>query len=183
MEQPSLESNRLILRPFSQKDAKRVRELAGVFDVSRYTEAVPYPYKDGDAEDWISTLPEEYSSGKGATFAIEHKESGSLMGGIGLGICDVHKKANLGYWLGRPYWSNGYCSEAAKRLIDYAFEERSIHRIYARHMECNPASGRVMQKIGMTLEGKLKDDIQKEGVFHTMHIYGITNSESGRQGP
>ncbi len=176
MTQPTLESNRLLMRPFSQTDANRVRELAGEYEVARYTEAVPHPYEEGEAERWIACQSEEFSRGTGATFAITLKENGSLLGAIGLIIATNHKKANIGYWIGKPYWSSGYCTEAAQVVIDYAFDELSIHRIYARHMAGNPASGRVMEKIGMKKEGELVDDMFRDGNFHTMIIYGMINS-------
>ena len=180
--QPNLETSRLLLRPFSPEDANRVRGLAGEYEVARYTEAVPHPYGEGEAERWIASHANELNRGTGITYAITIKESRDLIGAIGLVIVTKHKKANLGYWIGQPYWGIGYCSEAAKRLIAYAFDVLAMHRVIARHMECNPASGRVMQKIGMTLEGKLKDGVQRDGAFTTTLIYGITNGglDAGR---
>ena len=61
----------------------------------------------------------------------------------------VDGNAELGYWIGEPYWNRGYCSEAAKSLVQFAFEKLAVKNIMAEHLSSNPASGRVMQKLGM----------------------------------
>jgi len=180
--QPTLRTNRLILRPFSIEDAKRVRDLAGNIEVARYTEAIPHPYGDEVAESWIEAHDNEFREGKSVNFAITLKESGEILGAVGLIMEKKDQKANLGYWIGRPYWGCGYCSEAAKALVEYGFHQWSIHRIYARHMECNPASGHVMRNVGMHFEGELKDDMYRDGKFHTMLMYGIINSKEVSEG-
>ena len=83
----------------------------------------------------------------------------------------------LGYWLGVPFWNQGYCTEAALAVVQYGFEVLRLHRIYASHMIRNPASGRIMQKIGMTYEGCQRQHVQKWGVFEDLATYGILQSE------
>ena len=129
------------------------------------------------AEQWISTHEERYASGEFVNFAIVRRADNILMGSISLRINPPHAHAEMGYWLGIPFWSQGYCTEAARAVVQYGFEILRLHRIYASHMTRNPASGRVMQKIGMTYEGCQRQHIQKWGVFEDLATYGILQSE------
>jgi ribosomal-protein-alanine N-acetyltransferase len=86
-----------------------------------------------------------------STCAIVLRETTELCGAISLGINQRHQHAELGYWLGVPHWNRGYATEATTALLSYGFTTWQFHRIYARHFTRNPASGRVMQKLGMKL--------------------------------
>jgi len=176
-ERPTLETARLILRPFRTDDAGDVQRLAGDRDVAYNTMLVPHPYEDGEAERWIGTHLETYESGQGVTFAITRREDGALLGSIGLTIFEKHRSGELGYWLGKPYWNNGYTTEASRAVLQYGFLLRNLHRIHAKHYARNPASGRVLQKIGMQPEGVLREHILKWGVFEDVAMYGILASE------
>jgi RimJ/RimL family protein N-acetyltransferase len=111
-------------------------------------------------------------------FAITHREKGFLIGGIGLNnINKEHENAELGYWIGKPYWGKGYCTEAARTVLKYGFEVMRLNRIHANHYTRNPASGRVMQKIGMKHEGHLRQHVKKWGKFEDSEVYGILRSE------
>ena len=174
---PILETERLILRPFSISDSERVRELAGNKDVYATTLNVPHPYETGMAGKWISSHLSQFYSGSGVNLAIVLKEAETLVGAIGLGAKPRHRRAELGYWIGVPYWGNGYCTEAAREVVQYGFEVLGYHKITSTHMKSNPASGRVMEKCGMIREGELVDQVYKDGNFHTLLVYGIRDSE------
>jgi RimJ/RimL family protein N-acetyltransferase len=79
--------------------------------------------------------------------------------------------------MGVPFWNHGYCSEAARALVTYGFEQMGLHRIYAFHFARNPASGRVMQKAGMTCEGTLRQHVKKWERYEDLVAYGILRSE------
>jgi ribosomal-protein-alanine N-acetyltransferase len=180
--QPTLETERLILRPFHLSDAKRVQVLAGEKDIASTTLAIPHPYEDGMAEDWIATHPEAFEKGERVNFAIVLKSSDELIGAIGLTLHQDHVRAEQGYWVGKPYWNHGYCTEAAREVVRYGFEALSLNRIHAMHLSRNPASGEVMKKIGMKHEGKLRQHILKWGTFEDVELYGLMKSEfSGTQ--
>lgn len=100
-----------------------------------------------------------------------------MCGAIGITINSNYNNAELGYWLGVPYWRQDYATEAASRAIAYGFESLNLHRIYASHLTRNPASGRVLQKIGMTYEGCLRQHIKHWGVYEDLAMYGILASE------
>jgi [ribosomal protein S5]-alanine N-acetyltransferase len=176
-ERPTLETTRLILRPFTFADASEVQGLAGDRAIASTTLNVPHPYEDGMAEQWIGTHQEKYECGELVNFAIVRRADTALMGAIGLRINPQHAHAELGYWLGKPYWNMGYCTEAARAVVAYGFEILGLHRIHASHMTRNPASGRVMQKIGMRYEGCVRQHVNKWEVFEDLALYGILQSE------
>ena len=112
-------------------------------------------------------------------FAITLRKEGLLVGCIGLTISREHVRAELGYWIGKPYWGNGYCTEAARAMVRFGFEELGLKRIHAIHFRRNPASGRVMSKIGMAREGCQRQHIKKWGTFEDLVMYAILKSEFG----
>jgi len=152
-ERPTLTTARLILRPFTLDDAAAVQRLAGVPEVACVTANIPHPYEDGMAEGWIGSHPQLRKDGALLALAITKRENGTLMGCVSLGIQPAHEKAELGYWLGTPFWGEGIMTEAARALVDYGFDELGLNRVQSRHLTRNPASGRVMQKLGMLPEG------------------------------
>lgn len=172
---PVLRTERLILRPFTLDDADAVRRLAGAREIYEMTQNVPHPYEEGMAERWIATHTSQFLDGRGVTLAITRSSGGEVIGAIGLGAAPAHRSAELGYWLGVAYWNNGYTTEAAAELVRYGFQELGYHRIHSRHFVQNPASGRVMQKIGMSREGEFVDEALKDGRFMTLVHYGLIN--------
>lgn len=175
--QPSLQTERLVLRPFRMSDAPEVQRLAGDREVASTTLMIPHPYTDGMAEDWIATHAEQFAAGLHAVFAVVRKADQQLLGAIGLSIKSEHARAEMGYWIGRPYWNQGYATEAAAALVRYGFEALGLNRVFAQHMDRNPASGRVMQKIGMQYEGRLRQHVQKWGVFEDVTLYSILRGD------
>jgi len=176
-EQPVLETERLTLRPFTLDDVDVVQKLAGAKEVALNTLTIPHPYTKKDAEDWIAPQQEKFQEGLEATYAITLKPSGELIGAIGLVIKKEYQLAEMGYWVGKPYWNNGYCSEAAKAVLHCGFHDLGLHRIFAQHFDRNPASGRVLKKIGMQYEGRLRDHIKKWDQYEDVLIYGMLASE------
>jgi RimJ/RimL family protein N-acetyltransferase len=176
-EQPVLESIRLLLRPFSLTDAPVVQKLAGDEAIAATTLNIPHPYEDGMAEEWIGSHQERFEKGEAVTFAVTLRDENTLIGAIGLEINQQHERAELGYWIGKPNWNEGFCTEAAKAVVRFGFNEYKMLRIYASHFSSNQASGRVMEKIGMQHEGKLRRHIKKWGRFEDLDIYGILKEE------
>ena len=89
----------------------------------------------------------------------------------------THRRGELGYWIGQPFWNHGYCSEAAHIILDYVFLVLGLHRIQGQCMTRNLVSGRVMQKIGMRHEGSLRQHMQKRGQFEDVELYVILKQE------
>lgn len=174
---PILKTERLLLRRFSLQDCGDVTLLVNDEEIAANTLNIPYPYDSNMAADWIKGHQDSFESGKGAIFAITDRQTGSLIGAIGLNIEAGDEKAELGYWIGRQYWCMGYATEAGKAVVEYGFVQLGLNRIFARHLGRNPASGRVMQKLGMKHEGCLRRDIKKNAVFEDLELYAIVKNE------
>jgi RimJ/RimL family protein N-acetyltransferase len=169
---PTLYTARLVLRPFELTDAPLVQLLAGAKQVADTTQHIPHPYEDGMAEAWIASRGDSFASGETATFAITFR-SDELVGAVALALHPADQRAELGYWIGVPYWGRGYATEAAAACVAFGFEQLDLHRIHASHLVRNPASGRVMQHLGMQYEGTQLHHVLKNGVFEDLAIYGI----------
>jgi RimJ/RimL family protein N-acetyltransferase len=83
----------------------------------------------------------------------------------------------MGYWIGKPFWNNGYCTEAARAVVEYGFGPLGLERIYANYLARNPASGRVLHKLGMTEEGHLRRHRRKFGRYEDLIVCGLLKSE------
>ncbi len=153
---PRLETERLILRPLEMTDATNIRQLADHPEIAANLLTMPHPYPEDGAVEFIEKMQDAINAREDFVFAITAKPSDNLIGVIGLHPRKEHHRAEIGYWLGIPFWGNGYVSEAARRVMIFGFEELGLNRIYASHFTDNPASGKVMQKIGMTYEGTLR---------------------------
>lgn len=169
-----LETPRLRLRPFTMSDASDVVRLAGEREIAATTRQVPHPYEPAQAQAWLASLPAVHERGEGLNFAITLQTTSELIGSIGLILNRIDNHAELGYWIGKPYWDNGYATEAAGGVIDHAFLALKLHRIFAHHFSRNAASGRVMQKLGMKCEGYMREHRQKFGHYEDLVIYGMT---------
>jgi [ribosomal protein S5]-alanine N-acetyltransferase len=175
--QPTLHTERLVLRPLTPQDAPAVQRLAGHRDIASTTLNIPHPYEDGLAEMWIETLSPQYEAGAQATYGVTLAETGEVVGAVGLIIRAEHGRAELGYWIGVPYWGRGYATEAARALIEFGFDYLALGRIHASYLARNPASGHVMRKLGMRYEGFLRKHVRKWEVEEDLVVYGILQEE------
>lgn len=171
---PTLRTERLILRPFADSDAPAVQQLAGAYEIALNTLSVPHPYPDGAAEAWIQLQREELARDAVHNFAAVDREG--LVGSIGL-MMKGDAIAEIGYWIGVPFWGRGYASEAAAELIRYGFDDVGLQRIYAGYYARNAASGRVMEKLGMKYEGTLRRHVCKWGEYLDVVCYGLLRDE------
>ena len=139
---------RLLLRPPALADAARISLLAGDYDVASMTGTLPHPYSEQMAAEWIESAA---AGEEGVVFAIER--SGALVGCTGYRAFGSDH-AELGYWIGKPYWGMGYASEAVAALIGHAFEVDGFDYLVAGHFTDNPASERVIRKLGFVAFGE-----------------------------
>jgi len=171
MQVPTLRTKRLVLRAWKSSDATRIRELAGDRDVALNTMHVPHPYPDGAAEAFITDVAQSPDT---CSFAID---DGQLAGSIGLRLTREFERAEVGYWIGKPFWGRGYATEALGAVLGFGFEELKLHRIYAGYFSRNAASGRVMEKSGMKFEGRLRQHVKKWDDFVDIVYYAILRDE------
>ena len=176
IEQPTLTSKRLVLRPFTPGDAEDVQRLAGAEEVADTTLNIPHPYADGLAEAWIESHADAFQERERVALAITDSDA-VLVGAISLRLELGHKRAELGYWIGVPYWGRGYATEAAGAMVEYGFNELGLNRIHARHLARNPTSGRVLEKAGLTHEGFHRAHILKNGRFEDIHSFAVLRAD------
>lgn len=172
--QPQIQTPRLILRRPALSDAKVIQQLAGAREIAQWTLTMPHPYPDGAAEAWIARHEDDLQQDRAVHFAIAPLDERALVGMLSLSLSLQHDRAEMGYWIGVPYWGRGYCTEAAAAVLGYGFETLGLHRVYANHFAGNTASGRVMQKIGLKYEGTLRQHVKKWGQYLDMVSYGLT---------
>jgi len=175
-EPPNLATPRLLLRPFVPSDAADVQRLASDHSVADNTLSIPHPYPDGEAERWIATHAAGFGEGKFEHFAITLRSSSELVGTAGLIIERKWDRAELGYWIGADSRNRGYVTEAAQAVIDYGFQGLGLNKIVAQHFERNPASGRVLQKLGMQREGLHAQHVKKWDVYEDVVSFGLVRS-------
>lgn len=174
---PVIETKRLRLRMPSARDIPRIVKFANNSKVTKMTLNMPYPYLEKDAISWINMANEGLEDQNHFIFAICLNSDDAFIGGIGLRVNRRFNNAELGFWIGEPFWNNGYITEAAKEVLRFGFDEAGLHKIYATHMVENPASGRVMIKNGMIKEGELVDHVKKGDKYLTLIQYRITRHE------
>lgn len=177
MDLPTLTTERLTLSVVEQDDAARIAELAGQREVARNTESIPHPYPVEEAKAWVEEVRESIAAGEAAVFGIRGRKDERLIGAVGLHPEPEHERAMLGYWLGKPYWNHGYATEAAREAVRWGFEALAIERIYAQSFVRNHASRRVLEKLGMQREGRLRRHFKKWDEKVDVEVYGILHSE------
>ncbi len=156
-----------------------VQALAGDRDVASTTLDIPHPYADGLAEVWIDTHRPAWEAVNSMTLASTTETDG-VVGAVSLQLSIVHGRGELGYWIGVPFWTHGYATEASAEVLRYAFQVLGLNRVVGRHFTRNPSSGRVMQKLGMKHEGCLRQHCVKWGRAEDVDIYGILRREWAR---
>ncbi|MGB3136131.1 MAG: GNAT family protein [Nodosilinea sp.] len=174
--QPFLSTQRLVLRPFDPADVPMVVKLAGDRAVAENTLSFPHPYAEADAEAWVSQQQAIWPGNKGVGYAITQPD-GTLCGSVGLSLNLSYNLAELGYWIGRPRWGQGYATEAAAALVAFGFGKLGLNRINATRFGDNPASGRVMEKLGLVQEGYRRRHTLKWGVYRDIALYGLLRED------
>ena len=172
---PALHTDRLILRPIRHSDAKAMYAYARDADVARYVLWEPHRSLL-DTIETIADIKRQYRHGWPSSFAIALAENDQIIGTIGyMWLNAEYASAEIGYSLSKAYWNQGYMTEALSAVIDYSFRQLKLHRIEAQYDIRNPASGRVMQKAGMTQEGMFRDRIFNKGEYCSVSVYAKIN--------
>lgn len=140
-----IRTRRLVLRELVDSDAREIARLAGDWDIARQTARIPYPYSEALAREWMETI----DSGEFVR-AIVHQ--GALIGAVGY-VMNDDASAEIGYWIGRPWWGQGFATEAASALVRYCFTTAGFKRLTCCHFVDNPASERVIRKLGFRPNG------------------------------
>ena len=166
------------LQDITQTSLEEIQRLANNHAIAiNLRDAFPYPYTIEDAATFLEL----------AANGALGKVYGVYDGDIFVGCCslipqqDVYRlNAEIGYWIGEPYWGKGYATEVVKLLLNVAFEELNLSRVYAHIFEFNKGSMRVLEKAGFHKEAIIKSSIIKEGKIFDEHLYSIRKDEKDR---
>ncbi len=151
-------------------------------EISRNTLRIPYPYTEDDAATWIAQrMAHRREQPAEVTFALRNPE-GTLIGVIGADDLDVGTthRANVGYWLAKPYWGRGLMTAALQRYVQYAFGHLGLARLTAEVFPWNEASARVLEKVGFQQEGRLRKHREKEGALVDVFYYGLLREDAAK---
>ena len=170
MDEQRIETARLTLRAPQPQDADEVQRLAGDFRIADVTRSIPHPYPPALAQQWIERCIQDWASGAAANFVITESGSGELVGSIALK--DISRgEAEVGYWIGVPYWGRGYASEACHALVQFALDRLRLRRLHASHLARNPQSGRVLFKAGFRHLGLGHSQCGVQGRLEPVELY------------
>ncbi len=176
MEQ-KLTTARLRLRPIRRKDAVRVQELCGNWNVARMLSRVPYPSPLEVVETWTRAQASAWDKGLAYNFAIEYRDE--LVGVVGVSRRDDGRH-EIGYWLGEPWWGQGLMTETVARAVEFARAELGLDRLRSDYFADNPASGRIQEKCGFRITGRGRLISQSRGckvdaVFTELLLVGASS--------
>jgi len=163
--------NKITLRQFKNDDVKILAELCNnkkIWDNLR--DFIPSPYTEEHAKSFIEFC---LSDTVQTTFAIEYNEM--FVGVVDLVLQkDIYRlSAELGYWLGEPFWGKGIATEAVKMIVDYGFNELNLIRIFTGVIDRNIASQKVLEKVGFKLECISKKAIVKNNIICNEYKYSL----------
>ncbi|MGI6669711.1 MAG: GNAT family N-acetyltransferase [Acetivibrionales bacterium] len=174
---PRLETERLVLRKLKPQDENDIFEYASDDEVTRFL-TWPSHKSVENSRSFISFTLGRYEKDEAGEWGIVLKETGKLIGSIGVVSCDMNnRRAEIGYVLSRNYWGRGIMPEAVSRVVKFAFEEMKLNRIECCHFLLNEKSGRVMQKVGMSFEGVAREKIFAKNRYWDVKQYAILRSD------
>lgn len=155
--------------------APKLQQLANDNDIAKNLRDVfPHPYTLDNAVEFLKLNEQGIIQ---HTFAILNADTFIGVGSI-VPQKDVHRlNGEIGYWIGKPYWGKGFATQAVIQLTRYAFNELHLSRVYAGVFESNPASMRVLEKAGYTLEAVIHSSIVKAGTIQNEHLYSIRKNQ------
>ncbi|MCY4145805.1 MAG: GNAT family N-acetyltransferase [Chloroflexi bacterium] len=176
MEKTILRCPALCMRPLAEQDIAAILKYASAPEIAANT-FVPHPYPPEAAHEFVQKASEAWRSEQDYTFAIIEAQSDSFAGVMGIHPVQEHQRAEVGYWIGLPFWGRGLATQALRLLIRFGFEKLGLNRIAAGHFAGNSASGRVMQKAGMRCEGTRRAYHYHRDSFKDSVWYAILRDE------
>jgi len=174
---PTIETERLVLRPLELVDAVRVHQLVNDRAITDMMSRMSYPCPLEITQSWIFSQRQNFESGRTLVLGIVLKETREIIGAISLENRDDNNRAELGYWIGKDYWGHGYCTEAARAIVTYGFRQMNLNRILVYCMAENEDSKKVAKKIGMQYEGRLRQHVKKDGMYKDIDVLGVLSFE------
>lgn len=177
--QPLL-SARLRLRLLTAADAPRLAELLDDWEVIKHTAAIPHPYSPADGESFVAAMEGKRQAGRGIALAMERTLDRQLIGVIGFGL-ETDGTPELGWWVGRDHWGEGYATEAARRLVRHLFTDLGFTSAWAAAHPDNTASRAVMAKLGMGLAKHQRVGQPARGQSVVMPVYSLAAEDWAKE--
>lgn len=162
-----------MIRKWKIEDAVNLAEMLNNKNIlANLRDGLPYPYTKNDAEEYITSM---LAADKTKTFAFAITVENKVVGSIGVFRCDnIHfRTAEMGYYIGEPYWGRGLGTSAVRQVCRYVFQNTDIIRIFAEPFSYNIGSCRVLEKAGFRLEGILRSNAVKNGKVLDMKMYSL----------
>lgn len=170
---PILETERLFLRRFRMEDAEAVFAYASDEDTARYVSWDAHRTLE-DSRQFLSWVESQYQAGKAADWALMDKQSGRIIGSMGIvSQHEENRACEIGYVIGREHWGQGLIAEALTRVLRYLFEETTVNRVQAICCQENHASARVLEKTGFAFEGLLRQFVRMKKRYWDMRMYAM----------
>ncbi|MBE9184651.1 GNAT family N-acetyltransferase [Microcoleus sp. LEGE 07076] len=174
---PTIETERLLLRKISLNDASDMFEYASSPEVSEYTMWSTHTSIE-DTKYFLKSLTKMYKRRELVDWGLVSKADNKFIGTCGFVEWSMtHNRAEMGYAISSKYWNQGYMSEAVNAMMEFGFREMLLNRIEAKCKVSNIGSARVMEKVGMQLEGILRQKIFVKGEYWDLKIYSILKDD------
>jgi ribosomal-protein-alanine N-acetyltransferase len=184
---PELNTERLKLRKIKLSDADSLLKYMNNKKISENILNIPYPYTEESVIARMNFILQGFKNKERYVFSITLKDPESipvaigtgaeLIGQIGLHLVEGHDRAEIGYWVGEPFWGKGIATEACAAILKFGFEILKLNKIYATHFTENPSSGKVLINNKMIKEAELKDQYKSNGVYKSVDQYRLTKQE------
>ena len=173
-------TQRLILRAPTMTDMPAFVAILNNYDVAKNLRLVPHPFTDTLFRESLARIDQERRDGADYSFAVTRAMDGAL-----IGMCSTERGENgaweFGYWYGKSYWGQGYATEAARPVMRFAFEDMGAERLTAGWFDDNPASGRVLRKLGFAIAGVARVPCVARGCEVVSNRVQLTRAEFARK--
>lgn len=174
---PVLNTPRLVLRRLLPSDAEAVFHIRGDYEVTKYNTGKAYANVQ-QASELIDAIERSYNDHNEVRWGITRKGHGEVIGMCGYNYWIRHDhRGSIGYDLARAYWGQGIMSEAVRAIVEFGFDHMALNRIEADADARNPASARVLEKVGFQREGLQREQFYEDGAFHNLVLFGLLKRE------
>lgn len=172
MAQLPLETERLLLRPYSHEDTPAIVQMLNDPEMARFLMVTPYPFVEFDARTLVKAAWRRMTGGRGFDLLVTTKaQAGQVVGSVGIGLHDEGARAELGFWIGRDHWGRGYATEAARRMMEFSAEALKVSRFTGTVATDNAASLAVLAKLGFAEIGRDERKVPSTGEMREVILF------------
>lgn len=172
------ETERLFIRNYKKADLEDFVRVTSQPEIQPTTYGIPVPYTKKYAKKWMRFIRENIRMKQAYEFAVFLKEDLTYIGNVGLiNVSRMHNHADISYYIDKDLWNRGLATEAAAQMLNFGFEKLGMYKISGLCMTSNPASRRVMEKLGMKYEGTMRRELLKNGTYYDIYRFSILKEE------